>query len=288
MGLFFKSLELEGIKILGFNEVFSQKECKKKRKRIGVLNLMPVKGETEAHILNMLYKCGEDLDIDFIRLESHKSKHTSEEYLEKNYTTFNEVKKELDGMIMTGVPLEKVDFSEVLYIKELIEILDYLRKYGKKTLYICWGAQVALNHFYGIRKVVLDNKVFGVFSHEILQEEDILNGIENGFKAPHSRYSTLNKEDVLKNKNIEVLAENELGEFSFLKGKNNDYYILGHLEYGKDVLKKEYLRDKAKGESIEIPTNYFQGNDESKDIIFSWEKTAERIYKNWIQGIAFN
>lgn len=288
MGLFFKSLELEGIKILGLNEIFSQKECKKKRKRIGVLNLMPIKGETEAHILNMLYKCGEDLDIDFIRLESHKSKHTSKEYLEKNYRTFNEIKDRLDRMIITGAPLEKLDFSEVSYIKELTEIFDYLRKYQKKALYICWGAQAALNHFYGIRKVVLDNKVFGVFSHEILQEGDILKGIENGFKAPHSRHSTLSKEDVLNNKNLQVLAENELGEFTFLKGKSNDYYILGHLEYGKDVLKKEYLRDKAKGEFIEIPTNYFQGNDESKDIIFSWERTAERIYKNWIQGIAFN
>lgn len=288
MSLFFKSLELEGIKILGLNEVFSQNECKKKRKRIGVLNLMPLKGETEAHILNMLYKCGEDLDIDFIRLESHKSKHTSEEYLEKNYRTFNEVKKELDGIIITGAPLEKLDFSEVSYIKELTDIFDYLRKYEKRSLYICWGAQVALNHFYGVRKVVLDKKVFGVFSHEILKKGDILIGIENGFKAPHSRHSTLNKEDVLDNKNLEVLAENEIGEFSFLKGKTNDYYILGHLEYGKDVLKKEYLRDKAKGEFIEIPTNYFQGNNESKDIIFSWEKTAERIYKNWIQGIAFN
>lgn len=288
MSLFFKSLELEGIKILGLNEVFSQNECKKKRKRIGVLNLMPLKGETEAHILNMLYKCGEDLDIDFIRLESHKSKHTSEEYLEKNYRTFNEVKKELDGIIITGAPLEKLDFSEVSYIKELTDIFDYLRKYEKRSLYICWGAQVALNHFYGVRKVVLDKKVFGVFSHEILKKGDILIGIENGFKAPHSRHSTLNKEDVLNNKNLEVLAENEIGEFSFLKGKTNDYYILGHLEYGKDVLKKEYLRDKAKGEFIEIPTNYFQGNNESKDIIFSWEKTAERIYKNWIQGIAFN
>lgn len=288
MSLFFKSLQLEGIKILGLNEVFSQNECKKKRKRIGVLNLMPLKGETEAHILNMLYKCGEDLDIDFIRLESHKSKHTSEEYLEKNYRTFNEVKKELDGIIITGAPLEKLDFSEVSYIKELTDIFDYLRKYKKRSLYICWGAQVALNHFYGVRKVVLDKKVFGVFSHEILKKGDILIGIENGFKAPHSRHSTLNKEEVLNNKNLEVLAENELGEFSFLKGKTNDYYILGHLEYGKDVLKKEYLRDKAKGEFIEIPTNYFQGNNESKDIIFSWEKTAERIYKNWIQGIAFN
>ncbi|ELC8443406.1 homoserine O-succinyltransferase [Clostridium perfringens] len=288
MSLFFKSLELDGIKILGLNEVFSQNECKKKRKRIGVLNLMPLKGETEAHILNMLYKCGEDLDIDFIRLESHKSKHTSEEYLEKNYRTFNEVKKELDGIIITGAPLEKLDFSEVSYIKELTDIFDYLRKYEKRSLYICWGAQVALNHFYGVRKVVLDKKVFGVFSHEILKKRDILIGIENGFKAPHSRHSTLNKEDVLNNKNLEVLAENEIGEFSFLKGKTNDYYILGHLEYGKDVLKKEYLRDKAKGEFIEIPTNYFQGNNESKDIIFSWEKTAERIYKNWIQGIAFN
>lgn len=288
MSLFFKSLQLEGIKILGLNEVFSQNECKKKRKRIGVLNLMPLKGETEAHILNMLYKCGEDLDIDFIRLESHKSKHTSEEYLEKNYRTFNEVKKELDGIIITGAPLEKLDFSEVSYIKELTDIFDYLRKYEKRSLYICWGAQVALNHFYGVRKVVLDKKVFGVFSHEILKKGDILIGIENGFKAPHSRHSTLNKEDVLNNKNLEVLAENEIGEFSFLKGKTNDYYILGHLEYGKDVLKKEYLRDKAKGEFIEIPTNYFQGNNESKDIIFSWEKTAERIYKNWIQGIAFN
>lgn len=288
MSLFFKTLELQGIKILGLKDIVLQVDCKRRIKRIGILNLMPLKGETEAHILNMLYSSGENLCVDFIKLESHESKNTSKDYLNKNYSTFNEVRDELDGVIITGAPLEKLDFNEVLYIKELNDIFDYLKENRKQALYICWGAQAALNHFYGVRKINLDNKVFGVFSHEILKEGDILVGVESGFKAPHSRHSTLNKEDILKNRSLDVLAENEIGEISFLKGRFNDYYILGHLEYGKDVLKKEYLRDKAKGEYIELPINYFQGNDENKDIIFSWKKAAEKVYSNWIEDIDFN
>lgn len=288
MSLFLRTLEIRGIKDLGRYEINLQRNLDRKIKRIGILNLMPKKEETEAHILNMLCKSREDLCIDFIRLQSHESKNTPKEYLNKNYSTFNEVKKYLDGVIITGAPLEKLEFNEVSYIKELNYIFDYLKNSKKASLYICWGAQAALNHFYGIKKRNLNSKIFGVFSHKILRRSSILNGIEDGFKAPHSRHSTINTNDVINNKYIEVLALNELGEISLLKGNYNDYYILGHLEYDKNVLKREYLRDKERGEYIDLPMNYFQGNDLENDIIFSWEDVAEKLYSNWIKNININ
>lgn len=288
MSLYLKTLELEGIKTLNSKEIFLQNEAYDNKKRIGILNLMPLKGETEGHILKMLLSSKEEIFVDFIRIKSHKSKLTSQEYLNKNYSTFNELKNKLDGVIITGAPLETLEFNDISYKNELREIIEFLKNNKRPTFYICWGAQMALNYIYGVRKINVNSKIFGVFSHEVLLENEILKGIENDFKCPHSRHSTLCKEDIIKDSRLRVLAESEIGEYSLLKGSYNDYYILGHLEYDKEVLKNEYLRDKNKGANIELPRNYFLGNNIENEIIFSWEETGKRIYKNWINFVKNN
>lgn len=260
--------------------------CKHGAKHIGIVNLMPKKSETEAQIVKLLNNCDEDLNIHFIKINTYKSEHENYRYMQLNYEDFDEIKQKLDGIIITGAPLEKIEFRDVSYIDELNAILDYIRKNKKYSLYICWGAQVALNHFYGIRKELKGSKIFGVFRHKIIKRDDILKDVYNSFKSPHSRYTSLNRQDIENSNGLELLAITEENEEHILKGNFNDYYILGHLEYDKDTLKKEYLRDLNKGLKINIPKYYFKNNSIESDIDFSWREDAIKIYSNWIKIIS--
>lgn len=260
--------------------------CKHGAKHIGIVNLMPKKSETEAQIVKLLNNCDEDLNIHFIKINTYKSEHENYRYMQLNYEDFDEIKQKLDGIIITGAPLEKIEFRDVSYIDELNAILDYIRKNKKYSLYICWGAQVALNHFYGIRKELKGSKIFGVFRHKIIKRDDILKDVYNSFKSPHSRYTSLNRQDIENSNGLELLAITEENEEHVLKGNFNDYYILGHLEYDKDTLKKEYLRDLNKGLKINIPKYYFKNNSIESDIDFSWREDAIKIYSNWIKIIS--
>lgn len=260
--------------------------CKHGAKHIGIVNLMPKKSETEAQIVKLLNNCDEDLNIRFIKINTYKSEHENYRYMQLNYEDFDEIKQKLDGIIITGAPLEKIEFRDVSYIDELNAILDYIRKNKKYSLYICWGAQVALNHFYGIRKELKGSKIFGVFRHKIIKRDDILKDVYNSFKSPHSRYTSLNRQDIENSNSLELLAITEENEEHILKGNFNDYYILGHLEYDKDTLKKEYLRDLNKGLKINIPKYYFKNNSIESDIDFSWREDAIKIYSNWIKIIS--
>ena len=257
-------------------------EDKQNIKTVGVLNLMPTKCETETQILRLLCETRKDLKVEFIRLDSYKPKNKPYEYIVNNYRNFSEVKESLDLLIVTGAPLEKLEFNEVDYIDELREVLDYTKLNIKKSLYICWGAQVALNHFYSIRKRLKSEKIFGVFSHEILNGDKILSGIEGGFKAPHSRHTSLVKEDLDRCNKLRQIAKTEEGEDFLLKGEFNDYYILGHIEYDKDTLKKEYLRDIEKGLKINKPRGYFINDNIDEGINFNWRENAIKFYKNLI------
>ena len=247
---------------------------------------MPKKSETKAQIVKLLNNCDEDLNIHFIKINTYKSEHENYIYMQLNYEDFDEIKQKLDGIIITGAPLEKIEFRDVSYIDELNAILDYIRKNKKYSLYICWGAQVALNHFYGIRKELKGSKIFGVFRHKIIKRDDILKDVYNSFKSPHSRYTSLNRQDIENSNSLELLAITEENEEHILKGNFNDYYILGHLEYDKDTLKKEYLRDLNKGLKINIPKYYFKNNSIESDIDFSWREDAIKIYSNWIKIIS--
>ncbi|SPZ49993.1 Homoserine O-succinyltransferase [Sarcina ventriculi] len=260
--------------------------CKHGAKHIGIVNLMPKKSETEAQIVKLLNNCDEDLNIHFIKINTYKSEHENYRYMQLNYEDFDEIKQKLDGIIITGAPLEKIEFRDVSYIDELNAILDYIRKNKKYSLYICWGAQVALNHFYGVRKELKESKIFGVFRHKIIKRDDILKDVYNSFKSPHSRYTSLNRQDIENSNSLELLAITEENEEHILKGNFNDYYILGHLEYDKDTLKKEYLRDLNKGLKINIPKYYFKNNSIESDIDFSWREDAIKIYSNWIKIIS--
>lgn len=277
------SKKLQGVGILkDANTSIDFNGYKNGEKHIGIVNLMPKKSETEAQILSLLNNCNEDLNIHFIKINTYKSEHENYKYMQLNYEDFNDVKEELNGVIITGAPLEKIAFRKVSYIDELNDILDYIKENKKTSLYICWGAQVALNHFYGIRKELKDNKIFGVFKHEIIKRDDILKNVDSSFKSPHSRYTSLNRQDIKKNKDVELLAITDENEESILKGSFNDYYLLGHLEYDKDTLKEEYLRDLDKGLKINMPKHYFKDNSVENDIDFNWRDDAIKIYSNWI------
>ncbi|WP_297437515.1 homoserine O-succinyltransferase [uncultured Clostridium sp.] len=252
-------------------------------KKVGVLNLMPTKCETETQILRLLCETGENLKVEFIRLDSYKPKNIPYEYLMENYRSFDEVKENLDILIVTGAPLEKMDFDEVDYITELRGVLDYSKLNIQKSLFICWGAQVALNHFYSIRKVLTKEKIFGVFSHEILNGDEILSGIEGGFRAPHSRHTELSKEDLKNCNKLKLISVTEEGQEHLLRGEFNDYYILGHIEYDEESLKKEYVRDLKKGLEINKPKGYFVNDNIDEGIRFDWRKDAIKFYKNLIK-----
>ena len=276
------SKNLNGILPLSKDFDIKVVEDKQDIKTIGVLNLMPTKCETETQILRLLCETRKELKVEFIRLDSYKPKNIPYEYIVNNYRSFSEVKESLDLLIVTGAPLEKLEFNEVDYIDELREVLDYTKLNIEKSLYICWGAQVALNHFYSIRKRLKNEKIFGLFSHEILNGDKILSGIEGGFKAPHSRHTSLVKEDLDKCNKLKQIAKTQEGEDFLLKGEFNDYYILGHIEYDKDTLKNEYLRDIKKGLKINKPRGYFINDNIDEGINFNWRENAIKFYKNLI------
>lgn len=276
------SKNIEGAKGLINNYDIKIKENSFYRTKIGIINLMPTKYKTESQILRLICETNLDISVEFIRLESYNPKNINLDYLKENYRTFNEVKNTLDILIITGAPLETLDFEEVDYIKELREILNYSKINIEKSLFICWSAQMALNHFYGIRRNIKKEKIFGVFSHEIINSDKVLNGINSGFKVPHSRYTRVEKGDIKKN-NLKVISITESGEEHLLKGKFNDFYLLGHIEYDEETLKDEYMRDLEKGLKIKKPENYFINDNIEEGINFNWRKDAIKFYKNFIK-----
>ncbi|ACQ52420.1 homoserine O-succinyltransferase [Clostridium botulinum] len=251
-----------------------------------ILNLMPKKIEAETQILRVLGKSFIDLEITFLKIESYKSKNISNDHLNKFYKNFSEIKNyNFHGMIITGAPVELMDFERVDYWEELKNIMDYCNKKVKSTIFICWAAQAALYYYYDINKYSLNKKLFGVFSHKIIKEDSLLTkGFDDEFYVPHSRYTYTKKEDIKKCKEIEIISESKEAGLYLMQSNNfKKIFISGHCEYDRYTLYEEYIRDINKNKPIDIPKNYFKENNLNKKPIMKWRCHGETLFLNWIQ-----
>ncbi len=251
---------------------------------IAIVNLMPTKIETETQLLRLLGNTPLQVNITLINTASYKSRHVSENHMSKFYKSFDEVKNnKFDGMIVTGAPVETMNFEDIDYWEELTQIMDYAKKNITTTIYICWGAQAALYHFYGIDKIPLPKKMFGIFPTVALQTNELLTkGLSDVFYIPHSRHTALNEKELYKHPELVVLAKSDEAGASIIKSTDNrNIFITGHVEYDRDTLKNEYFRDLNKGLEIESPKNYFTDNKCEK-VNMSWTSTASILFSNWL------
>lgn len=248
-----------------------------------ILNLMPTKIETETQLSRLLANSSLQVNLTLITPSTHDSKNTSQSHLEKFYTTFEKIKdRKFDGMIITGAPVEHLEFEDVDYYEELKQIFDFSKTNVTSTMFICWGAQAALNYFYDIKKYPLDKKLFGVYKHKkSVVHEVLLNGIDDVFYVPQSRHTYNKEEDLISNPNLIPLCTSKDCGTTILRSKDSkQIFVLGHLEYDKFTLKKEYERDLNKGLPIEAPINYF--NEDKTDVDVLWRSTANILYSNWL------
>jgi homoserine O-succinyltransferase/O-acetyltransferase len=253
--------------------------------KIALLNLMPVKITTEKHILRMLSNSPLQVEIELLRTCSHTSTHTPIEHLDRFYRTWDQVSDQrFDGLIITGAPVEHMEFEEVTYWDELRAIIDWSRHNVYSTLYICWAVQAALKHRYGIPKYPLPNKMFGVFPHVVLNKKaPIVRGFDDVFFAPHSRHTEIRKADVAAVSDLEIIAESvDAGLYMLASLDGREIYVTGHSEYDPLTLKEEYDRDVSKGLPIDIPRNYFPENDPSRAPEVRWRSHASLFYSNWL------
>ena len=258
--------------------------------RIGILNLMPLKERTETDLIRLLSNSPLQLDITFIKVPNHESKNTSALHMEQFYTSFEDLQdQKFDGMIITGAPLEFMDYEEVTYWNELTEIFDWARTHVTSTLYVCWGAFAALYHFYGINKVMKDSKIFGVFEHKILEPlNPIFRGFDDTFYVPHSRHCTLDRKDVEAVPELKILAEGDVqGPYMMMANNGREFFLTGHPEYEPYTLDAEYRRDLAKELPIEMPVNYYKDNDPDKGPQVRWRSYANLFYSNWLNYFVY-
>ncbi|MBR5932582.1 MAG: homoserine O-succinyltransferase [Treponema sp.] len=253
--------------------------------KIAIINLMPTKETTETQLLRLLGNTPLQIEVSLVRMENHVSTHVGADHLEKFYISSEEVfKHKYDGMIITGAPVEQMEFEQVDYWNDLCRIMDYAKTNVFSTLYICWGAQAGLYHHYGIPKYPLDKKMFGIFKNTRSSGPDpLLRGFDDVFPIPQSRHTTIKKEDILRHKDLKILAESKDIGVSIIKTKDNRaIFMTGHLEYDTETLKTEYLRDLNKGLPIEKPINYFPENNADIDPYSTWRSTAHLFYSNWL------
>ena len=254
-----------------------------------VLNLMPTKIVTETQLARLLGNTPLQIDMELLTV-SRMPKHTAKEHMISFYQTFEDVKDQYyDGMVITGAPVEKMKFEEVEYWEELCEIMDWSRSHVYSTLHICWGAQAALYHHYGVRKVLLSQKMFGVFHHHVVHKGSILfRGFDDDFLVPHSRHTGIIEEDVRKCSALKVLAESkEAGIYAISTDNGRQIFITGHSEYDTNTLRDEYLRDKNEGLAIQLPRNYFAGDDDTKAPACTWRSSANQLFSNWLNYFVY-
>jgi homoserine O-succinyltransferase len=255
---------------------------------VALINLMPTKIETETQFVRLLSNSPIQINVEFIHTSSHDSKNISESHMKSFYKSINEVKdKKYDAMIVTGAPVELMEFEEVDYWEEIKEIFDFSNKNVTSTMFICWGAQAALHHFYGLNKKTLDNKVFGVFEHEKMHEICmLLNGFDDIFYVPHSRHTEVPALDIKSVEELIVLAESkDAGVHIAVTDDYSRIFVMGHSEYDPLTLKKEYDRDVSQGKNINIPMNYYPADDPSRNPFVKWRSHANLLFKNWINII---
>ncbi len=287
--------DLPAVKTLNDENIFVMTETRAitqdiRPLKILLLNLMPKKIETETQLSRLLGNSPLQVDLELIHTKSHKSKNTSAEHLFTFYKTFDDVKeKTFDGMIITGAPVEQMEFEEVEYWEELCEIMEWTKTHVHSTFHICWGAQAGLYYHFGINKKPLDKKMFGVFPHKVDYKKSILfRGFDDVFMVPHSRHTTVDVDDVKKVKDLKVLStSNEAGLYAVSTKNGKQIFITGHSEYDADTLMNEYLRDVSQGLPIEMPKNYFKDNDPKKGPVVSWRSHANLLYSNWLNYFVY-
>ena len=253
--------------------------------RIGILNLMPLKEETELQLLRSLANTPLQVDVTFLTVSSHESKNTSMSHLNHFYQTMDEIWDEnLDGLIITGAPVETMEYEEVDYWKEVCDIMEWAKTHVTSTLHLCWGAQAALYYHYGIPKYMLDEKMFGIFEHQVKNRKvPLVRGFDDRFMAPHSRHSGIRKEDIEKVKDITILAESEkAGVFLAIANEGRKIFVMGHPEYDRYTLDEEYKRDLQKGMDIAMPENYYPDNDINAKPLLQWRSHGNMLYANWL------
>ena len=253
--------------------------------RIVILNLMPLKITTETDLVRLLSNTPLQLDINFMKLKSHTPKNTPIEHMMMFYRDFESMRNEkFDGMIITGAPVETMDYEEVTYWDEIVEIFNWARTHVTSTLYICWAAQAGLYHFYGGPKYPLPKKMFGIFEqHTLVPKMPIFRGFDDRFMMPHSRHTEIRKEDVLARPELSLIAESEDSGVSIVMARNGrEFFITGHLEYAPNTLDNEYRRDVGVRDDVELPRNYYRNDDPSQSPVVTWRAHANLFYSNWI------
>ncbi|MBQ9097779.1 MAG: homoserine O-succinyltransferase [Clostridia bacterium] len=258
--------------------------------KILILNLMPTKVVTETQLLRMLSNTPLQVEIDLIHTASHQSKNTSKEHLLSFYKTFDEVKEnKYDGMIITGAPVENMEFEYVDYWPELTEIMDWTVKNVTSTLHICWAAQAAMYHHYGVPKYPLEKKMFGIFEHKVVRKNTkLLRGYDEKFLAPHSRHTEVRREDIEKVPELSIQAESDMAGVYIVTTKGGkQIFVTGHAEYDAETLHLEYMRDVDKGLDIDMPYNYYPNNKVSKNPPVTWRAHAHLLYTNWLNYFVY-
>ena len=258
--------------------------------KVLMLNLMPQKITTETQIARLIGNTPLQVELELLQTATHKSTHTSQEHMLAFYKTFDEVRdKKYDGLIITGAPVEQMDFAEVDYWEELCEIMEWSKTHVTSTFHICWGAQAGLYYHYGVKKYPLDKKLFGVFEHKLDHKQSILfRGFDDTFVVPHSRHTTCKREDIEAVPELKILASSEeAGVFVAATNRGRQIFVTGHSEYDADTLRNEYMRDKNAGLPIDVPKNYFPNDDDTKEPIVRWRSCANLLYSNWLNYFVY-
>ena len=282
--------ELPAYKVLSGENIFVMNDERAETQdirplKIAILNLMPKKIQAENQLLRYLSNTPLQVEIKLLQTKSYTSHNTPLEHLNKFYSYFYEVVNEkFDGLIITGAPVEQMEFEDVAYWDELKEIMEWSKSNVYSTLHICWGAQAGLYYHYGVPKYPLGNKMFGVFAHRVLKENvELTRGLDDTFFAPHSRHTEIKSKDIEKVKELEILSESDdAGVFIVSTSDYRKVFITGHLEYDRETLKDEYFRDKEKGLEICIPENYFPNDDTTLEPAMSWRGSAHIVFANWL------
>ena len=253
--------------------------------RIVILNLMPLKITTETDLIRLLSNTPLQMDICFMKLQSHTPKNTPVEHMMMFYKSFEELSSQkFDGMIITGAPIENMDYEAVEYWEEIQAIFNWSRTHVTSTMFLCWGAMAGLYHFYGIPKYPLPKKMFGIFQQQTLNPAlPTFRGFDDTFFMPQSRHTEVRKEDILAHKELEIIAESPESGVSIVMARGGrEFFITGHLEYAPDTLDREYKRDKGKRDDVDVPVNYYMNNNPAKPPIVTWRAHANLFYSNWI------
>lgn len=252
--------------------------------KLVIVNLMPKKIETETQLLRLLSNNPLQIEIDLIAPKTHESKNTPKEHLLKFYETFDDIRhKHYDGCIITGAPVEHLDFEQVDYWRELTEILNFCKTNVYSTMFICWASQAALYYYYGIPKVPMEKKVFGVFEHSILEKKEIVRGFDDIFYIPHSRHTETLSSDIEKIKDLSIIVKSKEAGVYLTMDKNKRFiFVSGHAEYDRFTLDNEYKRDLSKGLDIEMPKNYYPNNDINSKPYMKWRAHSYLLFSNWL------